>query len=64
MAKKRRYFTLTNAKKQIIGHGIYYPAGGNVQVFMKPHNQAWQFASIVEALLLNGVHSLSWVLNV
>lgn len=57
----RRYFTLYNQSRFVVGHGIYYPKGGNVQVYMKAQgNTAWQFSTLAEALLLDDVQGFQW----
>lgn len=63
MGKKvRKEFHLFNKDGDKIGNGVYYPAGGNIQYYMEKHNfEAWQGASIIDALLQEDVHSFKWV---
>ena len=47
--------------KMCLGYGDYYPHGGNCQVYLESENhQAMQFASLSEAMLLEGVKSIEW----
>ena len=60
--KKKRYFILKNAQRIPIGHGTYYQDGGNVQVYMKSHQgAAWQFSTLADVLMLDGVQSFEWI---
>ena len=59
--KPRKTFTIWGRHGEYIGNGVYYPYGGNVQVYLKAHNfAAWQIASISDVLLLNDVTSFQW----
>ena len=45
----------------VIGHGVYYPYGGNVQAYFQAHGYAaWQFHSIAEVLQFKGVKGIVW----
>lgn len=59
--KSRWEFLLFDVTGSQVGHGTYYPFGGNVQVCLKSENYAsWQFASISEVLLIAGVSGFRW----
>ena len=61
--KNRRTFVMKDVDDVVIGKGVYYTHGGNVQlVYHKytPNAGALQFHSIGEILLLKGVHSVQW----
>lgn len=59
--KPRKPFTLWADDGEYLGCGIYYPNGGNCQVYMdRSQQQAWQFAHLGEVLLLEKVVSFQW----
>ena len=62
--KPRKMFTLWGKGSALLGYGIYYPHGGNVQLFLKSSGyEAWQISSLGEVLLLEGVISFRWRLE-
>ena len=56
--KPRRPFALHDADGNMIGHGVAYEEG-NVQVYMKPDNAAWQM-QLDDVLKLKGVKTFRW----
>ena len=58
--KKRLPFMLFDVAGKQIGHGVYYPIGGNVQVWMAPDYASWQFCSVAEALNIPEVNGFRW----
>ena len=56
--KPRRPFALHDADGNRIGHGVAYEEG-NVQVYMKPHDAAWQM-QLDDVLKLKGVKTFRW----
>ncbi len=58
--KERRSFLLFDVAGKQIGHGVYYPIGGNVQVWMAPDYAAWQYHGIGEVLKIPEVNGFRW----
>lgn len=59
--KARKPFVLFDAKNICIGYGTFYPAGGNVQVYLKSADYAaHQYHSIAEVLLIPEVIGFRW----
>lgn len=58
--KARKPFLLFDVAGLVIGHGVYYPIGGNVQVWMSPHYTSWQYHSLAEALSIPEVNGFRW----
>ena len=59
--KPRREFIIFDDFGNRIGHGVYYPYGGNVQVYFKSQNYASiQLASFADVMLYRGVRGIDW----
>ena len=58
MTKTRKPFILLDCNSKQIGHGVAY-AENNVQVFMHPHNTAWQM-QLSDVLSIKGVRGFQW----
>lgn len=60
--KPRKRFILYDGEGVPIGTGVYYPFGGNCQVWLKSSkNAAWQLSGIGDVLLLDGVARFQWI---
>ena len=60
--KPRKYFIVKDKDGNQTGHGVYYPFGDNVQVFLKSSGfSAWQEANLGQVLLLKDVACFEWV---
>ena len=60
-AKPRREFVIFDDFGNRIGHGTYYPFGGNCQVYFKRQNYAAiQLSSFADVMLYRGVRGIDW----
>ena len=60
--KPRKYFIVKDKDGNQTGHGVYYPFGDNVQVFLNSSkNASWQEANLGQVLLLKDVACFEWV---
>ena len=61
MAKTRKKFYIFNCLQTEIGYGVYYPHGGNCQVyFYKDNHASIQVASLGEVMHYDGVFGIEW----
>ena len=59
--KARRKFWVLGDNYAIIGYGLFYPYGANVQVYFAEHGYAaWQMHSLSEVMLYEGVRGIQW----
>ena len=60
-AKPRRVFIIFDDFGNRMGHGTYYPFGGNCQVYFKRQNYAAiQLSSLGDVMLFEGVRGMDW----
>ena len=60
--KKTRWtFLIRGFDGDQIGHGTYYPTGGNCQVYFEAYDYAaWQLADLGSVMLYHDVKSIEW----